>query len=401
MSVAATRTGLAPAREFPSLSELCYLNTASIGLMPVAARFTAEQFERQLSLYGTTWFDERTEVAALDWARAAAGALLNVSPEQIAVTTSVTEALSQIAWSLRPAAGTNIVSIDLEFPSVVYPWMRVARETGAEVRLVRAAERPQSLSLETLAEFVDEDTEVICVSHVQYATGHRFDLDGLAKLAEGHGAWLIVDGSQSAGAVPIDLSDNRVDAFLCAGYKWLCGPFGAAICQVSPRLVERLDPHFVGWKSTADPYSMDASQMGLAASPLAQMEFSTMAYGAGVALAAAIEHVDEIGVEAIFAHNLELSAALRRGLEELGAEIVTPAEDELRSSILTAGFPGLDGEQVAAWLNGSDVIVSPRFGSTRFSPHFFNTSDDVTLALGVLERVLERREPVRSHRSSR
>lgn len=397
MTLAAARTGLAPAREFPSLSELCYLNTASIGLMPVAARFTAEQFERQLSLYGTTWFDERTEVAALDWARAAAGALFNVPPDQIAVTTSVTEALSQIAWSLRPGPGTNVVSIDLEFPSVVYPWMRVARETGAEVRLVRAAERPQSLSLDTLAEFVDDDTEVICVSHVQYATGHRFDLDGLAKLAEGHGAWLIVDGSQSAGAVPIDLSQARVDAFLCAGYKWLCGPFGAAICHVGSRLAERLDPHFVGWKSTADPYSMDASRMGLAPSPLAQMEFSTMAYGAGVALAAAIEHVDEIGVETIFAHNLELSATLRGGLEELGAEIVTPAEEEQRSGIVTARFPGRDGEQVAAWLNGSDVIVSPRFGATRFSPHFFNTSDDVTLALEVLERVLERGEPVRAH----
>lgn len=397
MTLATARAGLAPAREFPSLSELCYLNTASIGLMPVAARFSAEQFERQLSLYGTTWFDERTEVAALDWARAAAGALFNVPPEQIAVTTSVTEALSQIAWSLRPGPGTNVVSIDLEFPSVVYPWMRVARETGAEVRLVRAAERPESLSLETLAEFVDDDTEVICVSHVQYATGHRFDLDGLAKLAEGHDAWLIVDGSQSAGAVPIDLARTRVDAFLSAGYKWLCGPFGAAICHVGPRLVERLDPHFVGWKSTADPYAMDASKMGLAISPIAQMEFSTMAYGAGVALAAAIEHVDEIGVDAIFAHNLELSAALRRGLEELGAEVVTPADDAQRSGIVTARFPGRDGEQIAAWLNGSDVIVSPRFGSTRFSPHFFNTSDDVTLALEVLERVLERGGPVRAH----
>lgn len=396
MTLATARTGLAPAREFPSLSELCYLNTASIGLMPVAARFSAEQFERQLGLYGTTWFDERTEVAALDWARAAAGALFNVSPEQIAVTTSVTEALSQIAWSLRPKAGANIVSIDLEFPSVVYPWMRVARETGAEVRLVRAAERPRSLSLETLAEFVDDDTEVICVSHVQYATGHRFDLDGLAKLAEGHGAWLIVDGSQSAGAVPIDLGRSRVDAFLCAGYKWLCGPFGAAICHVSPRLRERLDPPFVGWKSTAEPYSMDASRLRLADSPLAQMEYSTMAYGAAVALASAIEHVDEIGVETIFAHNLELSATLRGGLEELGAEIVTPAEDESRSGILTARFPGRDSEEIAAWLNDSDVIVSPRFGATRFSPHFFNTSDDVTIALEVVERVLERSGPVRA-----
>lgn len=394
MSTAPAGAGLAPGREYPSLGEMCYLNTASIGLMAVAAQFAAEQFARRIGLYGTSWFDEATEVGALDGARVAAAGLLNVPPAQVAVTTSVTEALSQIAWSLRPAGGANVVAVDLDFPSVVYPWMRVARESGAEVRLVRAAERPDALSLASVAELVDDRTAAICISHVQYATGHRFDLGELGELAAGHGAWLIVDGSQSLGAVPVDLAQTPVDAFVCAGYKWLCGPFGAAVCHVAPSLAERLDPPFVGWKSSAEPYDMDASELRLAESPLERMEPSTMAYGAGVALAAAIEQIEEIGVEAILAHNLEIGAALRRGLEDLGAEIVTPAEDERRSGIVTARFPGRDGEEVAAWLSRSGVVVSPRFGATRFSVHLFNCLQDIAIALDVLERALARGGPV-------
>jgi cysteine desulfurase / selenocysteine lyase len=398
LSTASREASLAHPRQFPSLSEMCYLNTASIGLMPVDAQFAAEQFGRRLGLYGTTWFDEETEVGALDGARTAAAALLNAPAERIAVTTSVTEAMSQIAWSLRPASGGNVVSIDLEFPSVTYPWMRVAQESGAEIRLARVAAKPDSLSLASVAEQVDDETEAICISHVQYATGYRFDLDELADLAESCGAWLIVDGSQSVGAVPLNLSATRVDALVCAGYKWLCGPFGAALCYIAPRLAERLDPSFVGWKSTADPYEMDASRFRPATSPVERLEFSTMAYGAGVALADAIAHIDEIGIESIHDHNLNLAAALCGGLEGLGAEVVSAAEEEHRSGIVTTRFPGRDGEEVAAWLNQSGVVVSPRFGSTRFSVHFFNTAADVTFALEVLEQVLERNGPVEGAR---
>src|SRR4249920_4007561 len=129
---------LAPPGEFPSLDDICYMNTASIGLMSRSTLAEEEKFQRQLGLYGTTWFDEPTEVGVLEQARREGAALLGASADQVAVTTSVTEALLQIAWSLRPESGSNVVSIDLEFPTVTYPWMRVARDTGAEVRLVSA-----------------------------------------------------------------------------------------------------------------------------------------------------------------------------------------------------------------------------------------------------------------------
>jgi selenocysteine lyase/cysteine desulfurase len=311
----------------------------------------------------------------------------------------MTEAMSQIAWSLRPPKGTNVVSVDFEFPSVPYPWMRVARETGAEVRLVPASEHPGQLSLEAVAELVDDATEVISLSHVQYSTGYRFDIAAVADLAERHGAWLVVDATQSLGAVPLDVSDGQIDALLCAGYKWLCGPFGAAVCYIGRRMLERLDPPFVGWKSAEEPYAMDASRLRLARSPVERLEYSTMAYGAGVALATSIDYVRSVGVDAIHEHDLRLGAVLQDGLDELGAEVLSPRENEHRTGIVTARFPGLDGEEVAGWLNRSGVIVSPRFGSTRLSVHFYNIAEDVALALRTVSRVLQRRGPVATENS--
>jgi selenocysteine lyase/cysteine desulfurase len=123
-----------------------------------------------------------------------------------------------------------------------------------------------------------------------------------------------------------------------------------------------------------------------------------MAYGAGVALATAIDYVGSMGVDAIHEHNLRLGAILHDGLGELGAQLLSTRDDEHRTGIVTARFPGLDGEEVAAWINRSGVIVSPRFGSTRLSVHFYNTEEDVAVALRTVRAVLERRGPVAAER---
>ena len=223
---------LAPRKDFPLLEEVTYLNAASMGLVPLPVQEQAAAFDRELALRGTTWFDEEQETFALERARHAAARLLNACPESIAITTSMTEALCQVAWWLRPGRGTNIVSIDLEFPSVVYPWYRVAAETGAEVRLVPVRDDPATLSLQKLAALVDDDTAVICVSHVQFATGFRFALEDLTALARAHDALLVVDATQSAGMVPLDMTAQEIDVLLAGGYKWLGAMFGAAVCYL-------------------------------------------------------------------------------------------------------------------------------------------------------------------------
>ncbi|HEX2032075.1 MAG TPA: aminotransferase class V-fold PLP-dependent enzyme, partial [Actinomycetota bacterium] len=137
--------------DFPLLRELTYLNTASIGLVPEPVLRTAQEFEADLALRGTTGFDEDAETAVLEGARDAAARLLGAPRDNVAIATSFTEALSQVAWWLRPGAPANVVSTDVDFPSVTYVWHRIAEETGLEVRLAPVLDDPQAFDVERLA----------------------------------------------------------------------------------------------------------------------------------------------------------------------------------------------------------------------------------------------------------
>lgn len=363
------------------------MNTASIGLVPLAVQREAAAWEQEISLRGTVALNEEAEIAVFERTREAAARLLGVRADEIAILSSATLAIAEIAWWLRPARGTNVVSIDLEFPSSTFPWFRVAQETGAEVRLVAAREEPTTLSLERLASLVDDRTAAICVSHVQFATGHRLDIRALVELAREHDATLVLDATQSAGAVPLQGDVSEVDFVVSGSYKWLCSPFGSALCYLGPRVRESFDPPLVGWRSVIDPYRLDARTMRLPADAR-RLEFSTSGYGAAVALGHSIDYVLEHGVDRILEHNLALTERLITGLDRLDATVLTPRAADERSGIVTARFPGRDGEAVAAELNARGIVVSPRFGSTRLSVHFFNDETDVDRALDRLEAVL-------------
>jgi cysteine desulfurase / selenocysteine lyase len=379
---------LAPRDDFPAAREMTYLNAASIALSPETVKRAALGFETSIGGRGTEGFDDEAEARVYEGARAAGARLLGTDPACIAVTTSATEALGQVAWWLRPGAGTNVVSIDIEFPSVTYVWYRLAQESGVEVRLVQASRDPASLTLEDVAKLVDDRTAAVCVSHVQYATGHILDLGELSALAHAHDAVLVVDATQSAGMVPIDVAASDVDVLVSGGYKWLCASFGAALCYLRPELAERFVPTFVGWRSTVHPPAFDATRMPLATGPRA-MEYSTVAYGSGIALGAAIEYLLGFGIDRILQHDLRLTARLEAGLRELGGDLLTPPEEDGRGSIVTARFPGHHAGRLADRLGERRVFTSPRLGGIRFSPHLYNDEDDVDRGLAELQRMLE------------
>jgi cysteine desulfurase / selenocysteine lyase len=382
MSVDGLRRG-----DFPAFDRFTYLNTASAGLVPASVVQPAHEFEAELARAGTTGMDEDTEVGILEDARNAAAALLHCDAATIAVGTSFTEALCQVAWWLRPGKGQNVVSSEADFPSVTYPWHRIAEDTGCEVRLVSVLDDPEGFDVGKIAEQVDSATAAICISHIQYLTGHLLDLGDLAALAHDHGALLIIDATQSAGQVPIDVTATGVDALITGSYKWLCSTFGAAVCYLSPPLLERFRPPLVGWRSTEHPYTLDARWKPLAATAR-RMEYSTMSYAAAIALGRAICYINAMSLDEVATHNAELASQVAGELAQRGAQLLTPADPRRRAGTVTARFPGHDGEAIAAELTRRGVIVSPRVGSTRFSMHFYNNSDDVDHALAILDQVL-------------
>jgi selenocysteine lyase/cysteine desulfurase len=221
---------------------------------------------------------------------------------------------------------------------------------------------------------------------VEYSGGQQYDLAQLAQHAHDHGALLVVDGAQSLGAIPVDVTALGVDALVASGYKWLCGPFGAAVMYLAPQLQVRLEPGVVGFRSHEDMWDLQATRLELPKTAR-RFEPSTMAYGCALGLAASIKYLLRVGVPGIRDHNLELADLLVDGLRKRRAEIVGPQRDEERSSIVAARFPDCSAVAMAQHLNAARVVVSARQSTVRFSPHLYNEPADIERALEEIDRV--------------
>ena len=377
-----------------------------MGLVPLPVQEQAAAFDRELALRGTTWFDEEQEIFALERAREAAAKLLNARSEAIAIATSMTEALCQVAWWLRPGAGTNVVSIDLEFPSVVYPWYRVATETEAEVRLVQVRGRSRlALPGETGGAGRRRHR-----GHLRQPrpVRHWFSLRPRRSGQTGACAQRVVDRQRHAirrhgphrpanerGRRPARRRVQVARRHLRRGHLLFGSgdsgrdrPAIRRLAEHDRSLCARRHQHAAGLLGQA-PRVLD-DELRQRASPSARPSNTSSIWASS----------------ASWPTTWAWQRACWRGSIAWARTILTPRDDRSRAGIVTARFPGHDSEAVAARLNAAGVIVSPRFGSTRFSTHVFNHAGDVDQALNVLEDILAgsraMKDPVRMpHRRGR
>ena len=376
---------LAGREHFPAISKCTYLNAASIALMYKGASEAAVAWQRDLAENGTLNFDEAAEQNIFSNLHDVFARLIGAHPRDIAVGSSFTELVASLAWAMMPGSKENIVGVDVVFPSTVYPWLRVAHTTGCEVRLLGTTD--YYADPEELVGLINDDTAVVAISHVEFGSGQRYDLQSLAEVAHSHGALLVVDATQSVGAIPIDVSRDGVDILVAAGYKWLCGPFGAAVMYVAPHLQTRFEPGLAGFRSHKDMWDLKADRIQYR-DDAGRFEFGTMAYGCALGLGKAIEFILTLGSDAVFEHNLKLRERLVEGLKQSGAQLLSPSSAKERSPIVSARFPDFSSRTIVDFLKKQGVIVSPRADFVRFSPHLYNSSDDIDHALEVLDQAL-------------
>jgi selenocysteine lyase/cysteine desulfurase len=343
------------------------------------------EWQQDLAENGSINFDETAEATVFGDLHSAAASLFNTRPEDIAVGSSAAELISSLAWAVAPESETNVVITDIVFPSTVYPWLRVARHTNCEVRLAKG--QNSYANPDDVIELVDNRTAVVCVSHVEYSGGQRYDLKKMADVAHDHDALLVVDATQSAGAIPIDAPTCGVDALVSGGYKWLCGPFGAAVMYLAPDLQNQLDPGLAGFRSHKDMWDLQADRVEFRTTAQ-RFEYSTMAYGCAIGLARSIEYLVDVGVARIFSYNIHMANLLSEGLEERNAEIISPRSEAEQTSIVAARFSGKDPGEVARKLKAAQVMVSSRKDFVRFSPQLYNQPSDIQEALDRIEGIL-------------
>ena len=371
---------------FPACRSSAYFNAASISPMYAEAAKAVLGWQEDVAYNGSLNFDEIAEEEVYQDLHAAAARLFHADPQDIAVGSSATELMSSLAWAVYPQSGTNIVSTNAAHPSTIYAWQRVARHAGSQVRLVAAA-ADGTIDPAQLLAAIDKNTAVVCLSMVEYRTGQLYDLLEIARAAHQRGALLVVDVTQAAGQVPVDVESMGIDALVCAGYKWLCGPFGAAVLYLAPRLQQKLDPGIVGWRSHRVMWEFRADRLEYAASA-ARFEAGTLAYGCAIGLAKAVHFLNEVGIPRILQHNRAITDLLLGELERLGGECASPG-GVARSSILSIRFPGLDAPRLSQQMNAQNVVVSERGGVIRISPHLYNDENDADRLLEVTRSILK------------
>ena len=371
--------------DFPSASTFCYLNAANVSLTYSKAKTANEKWFEDVSLNGSNNFTEKKEESAFDQLHKTAADIVKAEPYEIAGGSSATELLSSLAWSISPKKGENIVSTSSAFPSTVYPWSRVAATTGAEIRL---AESKKGFSTtDAIRSLIDENTSVVCISHTEFSDGYTYDLEILSELTHKKGAILVVDATQSAGAIPIDVKKSRIDVLVAGSYKWLCGPFGSAFMYIRHNLAKRLNPGLVGFRSHKNMWDLDASRLRYNDNT-SKFEFSTLAFGCILGLTESLHYLNGIGIENIYRYNFFLTDYLIDGLKKADAKIISTDKCKYRSPIITAKFKNKDSESMINDLRYAKIFVSQRKEWVRFSPHFYNTLDDIEFVISEIRKKL-------------
>ncbi|MGW8380513.1 aminotransferase class V-fold PLP-dependent enzyme [Streptomyces sp. ODS28] len=338
--------------------EATYLNTASHGLLPAR---TAEALHSLMRDMTAGRIDMPAYFAVEDEARAAFARLAGVPASRVATGNAVSVHTGLVAASLPQ--GAEVLAAEGDFVSVLNPF----------------AERPdlklRTVPLERLLSSVEESTALVTVSAVQSADGRTADLAALREATRAVGARLLVDASQAMGWLPVDAAD--LDFMVCAGYKWLLGPRGVSYLTVSEEAQRSgaLLPLHAGFTASERPWDDCYGTLAHPARDARRFDEST-GFFAYVGAARSLSLLEEIGPEAIGAHDRALAARFREGLARLGHEPV-PGDAAIVS------VPGLDG--VAGRLAEAGVVVSARDGNLRAAFHLYNTEDDVDRLLNALE----------------
>jgi selenocysteine lyase/cysteine desulfurase len=352
--MAMTRDGSVWAMRIDEARELwapagVYCNTATYGLPPRPAWDALQAALADWQGGRTSWehWGQTTESA-----RAAFARIVGVETTRVAVGSTVSELVGSVVTALP--ARTRVVVPDIEFTSNLFPYLVQSR---LEVRTVPVG---------ALAEAVADGAGAVAFSAVQMSTGELADIDAIMEAAAAAGAITICDATQAVGWLPIDAA--RFDALVCTAYKWLMSPRGTAFLSISERLLDDVVPSSAGWYASEDVHAGYFGPPLRLASSARRLDVSP-AWFCWVGTTPALELIEELGVDAIHAHDLALANRFRAGL---GLE---PSD----SAIVSVDLP-----DAAARLERAGIVAAMRGGRLRTSWHAYNTADDVDQVLTVL-----------------
>jgi cysteine desulfurase/selenocysteine lyase len=321
--------------------------------------------------------------------------------EEMVFTKNTTESMNLVAngiglGELEP--GDAVVTTEMEHHASLVTWQQVAKRTGAEVRYVGLTPEGR-LDLEEAKGLIDDDVEVVSVAHVSNVLGTVNPVSELADMAHEAGARVVVDGAQSVPTQPVDVGELGADFLAFSGHKML-GPTGIGCLYGRADLLEGMDPFLYGGEMIRNVTFSDASWNEL---PW-KFEAGTPPIAEGIALAAAADYLDDLGMEAVRDHENDLAQyALRRLEARDDVETYGPPAGEARTGLVSFNVAGVHGHDLSSVLDDHGVAVragdhctQPLHdrldlpGSVRLSVYVYSTREEVDRLLDAIDGAREK-----------
>ena len=363
-------------RRIPLLASCIPMNNCSQGPQTDATRAAAERY---LESWNRTGMDWEAWIGEVQLAKAAFASLIGASPDDIAVFSSVSEAMSAVASALDfSGKRRRVVLSEIEFPTTGHIWLAQQRR-GARVSWVTQHDGVIETSDYDAA--IDDDTAIVAACHGYFLNGFTQDVSAIVKSAHAHGALVFADAYQTVGTQPIDVRETGVDFLAAGALKYLMGVPGIAFLYVRPELINSLEPSVTGWFGRSNPFSFDIKGLTWSAGA-SRFDSGTPPIINAYIGRAGMEMIAGIGVGKIRAWHEVLAARLREGGRERG--LTQHGTTDLARKTANTAFVVNDSHAIEQAMRERGVLPSARGPVIRLAPHFYNTIDDIDTALDLL-----------------
>ena len=368
-------------QQIPATQKTIYLNTGWSGPSPLPVMERVWEWLEYENREGPTSkpvMEHHREL--LQTARGAVAGLINATPEEVSLTQNTTEGMNLVVNGIDWHQGDEVVTCDLEHPSVLVPAYFLRQRHGVKVKVVEVPPAAGKAEvLERFAQALSPRTRLLFLSHIQFSCGLRLPAPELAELAHQRGAWLLLDGAQGAGHMALDMRELDCDFYAMPGHKWLLGPDGVGALYVRRELISELQPWKVGGRAAQ---SFDRTgNLTPRNDEITKFELTTTSTPLFAGMVAAIEFLQEIGIPATQERALALGSRAAEQLASIpGVTVTSPRDPETRSGLVTFTVQGKEPVQVvdALWEQGKVVARSVQWPpGVRLATTFFITEDEI------------------------
>jgi kynureninase len=370
--------------EFPILQTTTYMISNSLGAMPRGVYDSVHAYCDIWASRGVRAWEEKWWMMAQEVGDAV-GVLMNALPGTVSPHLNVASCQAVVASCFDFSGKRNkVVYSDMNFPSVMYFW-EAQRERGARVQMVPTDDGVH-VSTERLIAAIDEETLLVPISHVVFRSSFIKDVKAIVEKAHRVGAHVVLDCFQSLGNVPVDVQALNVDFAVGGVLKWLCGGAGTSYLYVRPDLGKTLQPKFTGWFAHQNPFGFEIGPSKYGEAPFRFMQGTTNVPGFYTAMPG-LKIIREAGITRIREKSKKMTARLMELADQRGWRVNAPRDPELRGGTVAIDMP--NAKEVCHELLRRDVLVDYRpLAGVRFSPHFYNTMEEIDRAIQTVDEVL-------------